>query len=160
MKHRRVIIWLFRENEIIGCHEPKGYDFLNLTPFDLKKNLAGRKSLHLNVSYHDCLNLDATCTQFFMLEIYILFHLHFFCFLQNEKGMKLASIQILRIIKIWKDGFIFPEHFWLKCRNHWKYRGRKNGPPTKKSPNQHNEPKLTKPTNQNQQKPTTKQTKL
>lgn len=131
MKHGRVIIWLFRENEIIGCHELKCYDFLNLSPLGLKKKLAGWKSLHLNVSYHDCLNLDAICTQFFILEIHIPFHLLFFCFLQYEKGMKLASIQIMRITKIWKDGFIHPEHFWLKCRKHWKYWGRKIGPPTK-----------------------------
>lgn len=39
MKHKRIIVCLFRENEIIGCHEPKCYDFLNLTPLDLKKKI-------------------------------------------------------------------------------------------------------------------------
>lgn len=124
-----------------------------------KKNLGGRKSLHLNVSCHDCLNLDATCTQFFILEIHIPFHLLFLRYLQNEKEMTLVSIQILRIIKISKDEFIYPEHFWLKSRKHWKYWGRKRKTPNKKNNqrtrNQHNQSNKTN--NQaTKQKPQTK----
>lgn len=39
MKHKRIIIWLFRENGIIGCYEPKCYDFLKLPPLDQKKKI-------------------------------------------------------------------------------------------------------------------------
>lgn len=135
MKHKRIIIWLFRESEIIGCCEPKCCDFPNISFHLIQKKVLNRtkQACIWLFSCYEWLSLDAICAQFFILKIYIPFCLLFLCFLQSEMGMKAASSGILscepsflRIIKIWQDGFIPSEQFWLKwARKQWKYWGKK-----------------------------------
>lgn len=67
MRHKRIIIWLFRENEIIGCYEPKRYDFLNLAPLE--------KKILLEEKAYTWMLATMTCTKFFILQIRIPFHL-------------------------------------------------------------------------------------